>query len=453
MKKILLLYFLSFSLLFAADDYDIYDDGTANIKDESDYSNYHKPQSSPKSSQKTSKVTNKTKNPFSKNKDNKDNKYPNTQTQILFEYHFNFLDDSKKKVRSDDDITDTYLNTIIETGLNLNENFFILTEWQFRPVGSFLKNNDLYAKSYIVDREGSDDLFGEEDYIRRRKFHYNDYGLAINTLNINFKNTNMAFGLGKIEASFASGYDKNRFMGINGTLLTEEYRLNGVLGFYVAALLPFGKIQFNLFRNDDTDLTNTMFTKRGKKDLDYSSGYDKFNNFSISFDGKFNNNIIVNGGLKYLYVDDNKNYGSFDNEIGLNLGIEKLHEYSNGVTIVPFAEIVYIGNYKGYSDFNVIYTTETFSLFFENWRFLISSTLKFEMWNQFNAIATNEHKDVNTISWLNQFSVGYKFDNGLMIDFSEAWRKTAHVINCTDSNKYSKIENYTAVMVSYLLEF
>jgi hypothetical protein len=426
MKKIILFYILFLPMVFA-EDYDIYGNNET-AKPTSISSN------SSRNDLSQSKKENKT---FSDSQDfTKPLKYPYIRGQILTEYRYSNLTKTGDGYKfKDDSNSNSYLYTDVEVGLNFNELFFAYTEWSFQPVGSYLKQSNKYADLIDVGNEYESDFFGQQNYISRKRLHLNDYGLSVNALSMNFRNNNLAFGVGKFEASFAKGYDNTRFTGTDGLIIPDEYNLKNKIGGYLAALLPFGKIQFNLFYNDETGLSNTMFERTGADKNKQSQGYNnRLDNFSVTIDGKINN-MTLNLGYSYLKPEKRTNFVS---QRGYALSLEYLLDYNNGVNIIPFGEIVYFSDYKGISNRYAFYTTESIGLYFENWRFLLSNNFKYD-------------NELKSSTFLNQILVGYKFDIGIMFDVGRIWSRFYY--KTSDNSNFKTKREYWTFMLSYLWEF
>jgi len=421
---IITLTILSFSQAFAeSEGDDIYEDGMADTKTQSSDYKYKS----------------------NKNYEGK-SKYPNIKGKILAEYYVDVLDNSENKVKSGDSLTNSYLKLKTNFKANITKNIYAETDWYLRPVNGRLYSGDHYAKnnSYVVGDSTNSDFYGKEDYIERG-FQLSSYGLGIETLNLNYKNSNLAFGLGKINPTFGSAFDDSRFAGVYGTLLPEEYKLTEKIGGYISAIFPFGTLRFNSFFDDTTSLSKTAFNDRGRDNSHGGAGNtEKLNNFSLTFDAKFND-LKLNFGYRQL---DTK-YSNEDTERGYVAGAEYLFDLGYNVTFLPFAELTYLNNFDGMKDRNMTYFTTLLPVIYENWHFIASSTTKFD----------DEKGYGNYTSFLNQLSVGYNFDCGLMIDVAKVWeryvRKADDFDNVDSDNghKWVKHQDSWAFRVSYLYKF
>ncbi|MDR2526802.1 MAG: hypothetical protein LBC92_02940 [Rickettsiales bacterium] len=444
MKKLIFIFFIVFLSSALADDYDIYDSSGGT---KSNYAEPRKTNSNRKLKKEKKKKNNKNKIVKTSRANDKENNetdedeedddtviYPNMQGQVLTEYNFS---SNRYKVFDDKSRSNSYLYSNAEIALNLHKYFFAGTEWTFRPVSNRLAEGDRYANAYPVAI--LNDFYGAENRIRREKFHTDDYGLFVNQLNMNFKNSNLAIGAGKIEASFASAYSKYRFMGTNGIDMPLEYALKDKIGGYLAALFPFGTLQFNIFHSDTSYLSNTMFNRIGKDDLKRVSGYtNKLNNFSLFFDGTFDDLTISLGWRNLKSRND-------ITENGYSFSLEYLKEYDNSVRLSPFMEAVYINNFNSVENRDAYYLTSVLPLFFENWHFLLSNTIKYD-----DAGGTLNNNNGGS-SYLSQISFGYKFNFGLSFNIAKVWQRKRLLL---DNDKYSieKTDSWNFV-ISYLYSF
>ncbi|MDR3290109.1 MAG: hypothetical protein LBT02_02380 [Rickettsiales bacterium] len=432
MKNKILFFFLISLSIANADDYDIYDDSGGSK------SGYVEPSKGNGETQKTQKKNRLKTSPIYQGlQTDEELSYPYMVGQVMSEYKLSSLIGNNNTLSGGR--LDSFLQTNAEFGLNFNKNFFLETDWSFMPVNKRLydTNGDKFAGLYDVGAEGVSDVYGKQDYIKREKLHYNDYGLGVNVLSINFKNSNLAAGAGKIEASFANAYSKYRFTGINGTAIAEEYSLKDKLGFYVAALFPFGKLQFNAFVNDTTGLTNTALKKIGDDNDRHGAGYNKkFENFSISFEGTFDD-ISYYGGFRIQAKDKKVDNNNFATERGYSFGIEKLFEFQNSIKIMPFVEIAYLDNAFAFKNKQILYFTGTLPLFFENWHILFSNSMKYD--------------SNNGAGYINQISAGYKFDNRVVFDFGRSWEKVIYKIS--DGVKVEETFSAWNFSIGYLYKF
>lgn len=374
--------------------------------------------------------------------------FPRLDGRILTEYYINNLLKDKERISLDDKKTNGYLYTELDFKLRFTKGISLTSKWYLEPVDDRLYTGDIYAENpnYIIGNANNNDFYGKEDHIKR-KFHFWDYGLGIETLNISYEASNIALGIGKFNPSFGSAFEKSRFSGIYGTVLPEEYELTEKIGGYISALLPFGNITFNLFFNDETDLSGTMFRKTGKNKAEGTVGNtNKLNNYSLTFNGNFET-FKLNLGFRQQY-NESKNNIEEVKETGYVAGLEYLIELDYNIVFKPLAELTYITNYMSMENRKVLYGTLFLPIMFENWHLMFSGTIKYDKEKNYDRYNT----------YLAQISFGYKFDIGLMIDFARIWGKQYYKADTFDNlgkdgEKWETQNNSWAFMISYVYKF
>ena len=390
---------------------------------------------------------------YRSNNKNKSKKlyFPRLEGRILAEYYIDTLENKSDRIRHNDKKTDSYLSLKSYLKLRITEGFYAETDWYLRPVNKRLYTDRNYAKNsqYNITDSYGDDFYGKQDYIQRR-FHYKDYGLGIETLKLGYIGTNIALNAGKFSPTFALAYNKYRFSGVYGTILPSEYELIEKLGGSISALLPFGNITFNLFTDDTTDLSTTMFKRTRKDKSKGGAGNTKtLDNYSITFNIKVDD-LTFNFGYRSLNDDhkydlNNKNVDRA--EKGWTAALEYKLTLDYDITIKPFVEYTYLGAYDGMMKRKVHYLTGFFPIMFENWHLIFSDTHKFDL----------ERYYKNYISHLSQISFGYKFDFGLMLDFARVWRteykKADGFAILKERQKFRMNKNAYVFMISYVYDF
>ena len=107
--------------------------------------------------------------------------------------------------------------------------------------------------------------------------------------------------------------------------------------------------------------------------------------------------------------------------------------------IIPFFEYAYFDNYKGISGRDTEYLTFSLVGIKGNWNAVISDTIKREQESNFSDVR----------DYMIQYTVGYKFENGLMFDFGLEDRKRSIKTNTRTSYKQKTIGG----KLSYMLNF
>lgn len=421
----------------------------------SDYDIYEEPagsSSSPikttttKTTTKTSKKTTKyrTKTTTTRSSESIFDGFPKLETKILSEFYVNTLSGSGEKIQYNDNKVTSYANIESLMRLNITKNFYAESKWYLQPVNKRVYGGNYYAKNSgnVIGNSLDSDFYGKNNYVKR-EFQFSSYGLGVETLFLAYRDSNINIGVGKINPTFGSAFDKSRFTGVYGVKLPEQYELTEKIGGYITALFPFGNLTFNTFFDDTTGLSSTMFKNRGKdKSKGGAGNTEKLNNFSITFDAALEN-MNFNLGFRYLDVDLKQQ----EPEKGFVGGVEYLFEFPYGINFLPFAEVAYFNNFDGMKSRNVAYVTTFMPLIIENWHFIFSNTSKFD----------DEKHYKNYSSYLTQLSFGYKFDCGLMIDVAKIWErevnKANNFSNVPVGEKWIVRNDSIAVMVSYLFKF
>ncbi|MBR2141380.1 MAG: hypothetical protein IJ853_03400 [Rickettsiales bacterium] len=354
--------------------------------------------------------------------------FPYITGNVLGEYNFSKLDsrDDGNKLYDDKD-TMSYLQIEGDINIHLFNNFSIKTGTIIRP---FM---DRMTSINNVDN----DYYGKEDYFRRKNY-FNKYDLVFEELAFEYKEEEFLFGLGKFNPSFGKAYDKSKYHPIFGTKIAEEYELTEKLGFYVAMTLPMFTLRGNFFYNDDSFLSRSLFDNRGKYKEDNMVG-DKRNleNFSVSVDFAVSD-YRVNLGIRRMKASDRNGVS----EKGYVVGIERLIEESeDSFGFIPFAEYSLIKNYRGNEDRDMHFLTVRLPVVYNNWNLIASYSAKFDKEKHF--------KDYK--SYLAQFGIGYKFNNGIMLDVSKYSEKEAYKV--TSTKKTSFKSDAFGVRLSYMINF
>jgi hypothetical protein len=368
--------------------------------------------------------------------------YPRITGEILTEYVADTLLKKSDRIRNDDNNTNAYLKVEPSFKLSLNDLWSFNTTWQLRPVEKRVYQGDIWATnhSYITGNNTTDDHYGKENYIKR-KYHWNNYGLIIQELTVDFKGEDLAFGIGKFNPSFGKAFDKSKYHGIYGTWMPEEYKLTEKLGTYVSVLFDEAEIKFNLFYDDTTNLSESAFSNRRKdKSTGGAGNTNKPINYSITLEGTYDK-FGYNFGFRHL--NTKKHYER--DEKGVIAGLDYLQEFdTNSLIFIPFAEIAYFDNFNGVAGRDIWYTTASLPLLYKGWNFVVSETYKVD----------NEPGYKTYRSYLAQISIGYKFKNGLMIDIA---RKEHKIIEKTDfktsPQKFTTYQDSWGLSMSYMYKF
>ena len=352
--------------------------------------------------------------------------FPYITGNILTEYNFSRLDSKKYGNKAyDDKMNLSYLQIESQLNIYLINNFSLRTNILFMPFNNRLDNPDYYYNDFY-----------ERDKYLRRKNYFSRYDIVFEELAFEYKEEQFMFGAGKFNPTFGTAYDKSKYYPVFGTKIAEDYELREKLGFYVAMTLPMFTLRGNFFYNDDTFLSSSLFGNRNKYDGRKGVANEhKLNNFSVTADFGIAD-YRINLGIRRLAAGANDSVA----EKGYVIGFEKLIEESEvSFGFLPFAEYAFIENYNGTENRDMNYFTVRLPMFYKNWNITPAYSIRYDMEDGF--------KDYK--SYLAQISIGYKFENGLMIDVSKNLGRESY--KTTALNKDSYKVNSTDVRLSYML--
>lgn len=366
---------------------------------------------------------------FAKSSDYKENYYfPYLVGNILGEYNLSIKDSgsSGNKIYNDGKVL-SYLQ--LESNLNIHifNNLSIKTNTIIKPVLSRL-NNRIYS---------GNDYYGLERYMKRKKY-FDRYDVIFEELALEYREEEFLFGIGKFNPTFGTAHDKSKYHPTFGTKISEDYELTEKIGFYFAMTLPMLTLRGNFFYNDSTILSNSLFNHRKEyKKLGNVADSKSIQNFSVSADFSVDD-YKINLGFRMLEAD-NSNYLD---EKGYVIGVERLIENcGNGFDIIPFFEYVFMKNYKGERGRDMNYFTARLPFIYNSWNIIASYSGKFDQEKGF--------KDYKT--YLAQIGIGYKFNNGLMLDVSKNFERQSYKIS-SDKKTSFKINSIDA-RLSYMIKF
>ena len=362
-------------------------------------------------------------------KDKENYYFPYLSGNLLTEFNFTRMDSNKYGNKNyKDDLNLSYLQIESLVNVHLSNNILIKTNLLFKPFMGRMDNINQYYNDY----------FGKENYMYR-DVYFDRYDLILEELAFEYKEEQFMFGIGKFNPTFGTAYDKSKFYPVFGTKIAEDYELTEKLGFYVAMTLPMFTLRGNFFYNDDTFLSGSLFRNRDVYNNNgiYEKGVGnshKLNNFSITADFGIND-YRINAGFRRLS-------SSTDNtaEKGYLFGFERLiEETETSFGVLPFVEYAFIENYNGTKNRDMNYLTARLPLFYKNWNITPSYSVRLDRESGFK----------NYKSYLTQISIGYKFNNGIMVDVSKNLGRESYKTSMSD--KYSYKVNSTDFRLSYML--
>lgn len=342
--------------------------------------------------------------------------------EILFELQYDKYPDSGDR-QVGDDTSNTFFNIEPYLFLNLGSNWMIQNHWQLRPVENRVGTIDV-AGRYDDD---------ESILLLDRKDIHTDYGLILEEINAVYHNEDLRFLFGKFNPAFATGWSKKRYHGVFGTYKPEEYELREKLGFAITGVFDPFNVEFSLFTDDTTSMSDSALKSRGRdKSAGGAGNTEALESFSLTLGGDAFwgiKNLNYNFGYRHLAVD----LSGEEEEDGFTAAFEYLKEFEESDwQMIPFVELVHLENEDGIEGNDNTYLTTSVVFLSGGWNFLASNTFAFE--NYDTGSDENEY-DL-------QFSAGYTFENGLMVD--GAYRKEKLDDNETDS---------IGLLLSYLYKF
>jgi len=352
---------------------------------------------------------------------------------VLFELTTKHFSNSSDRVRNNDEDYDTYVTIEPKLFVNLNDYWRINNHWLVTPVNS--RDYTTYTVAGKTYYGGT--FYGKEDWVDR-DLHVDDYGAILEELELQFQKNDFKFGIGKFNPEFGVAFSKQRYHGLYGTELPEEYELTEKIGASMGAVFDSLEIEASAFFDDTTDLSDSAFTNRGR---DKSSGgagnTERPDSWSVALKGNdlFGmEGLNYNAGFRRLAVDKSEQ----EAENGWLGGLEYAMPVGSGM-IIPFAEIAYFENYEGINSRNTLYKTYSLTGLLGNWNAVISDTIKTEEEDNFSDID----------DYLFQYSVGYKFESGLMFDLGVQHRKQTFKTDVLSVKRYDSLGGN----LSYLLRF
>ncbi len=358
--------------------------------------------------------------------------FPYVTGNILTEYNFSSLDKSNYGNKIEKDRRNlSYFEVESDLNIHLYNKISLVNKLVLKPMNKrFTRNID-------------NDFYGKEKYLRR-KWYFNKYDIFFEELNFEYKEDQFLFGLGKFNPTFGTAYDKAKYHGVLDTRIVDNYELVEKIGFYVAMNLPMFNLRFNSFFNDKSLLSASLFDHRNKNRVNRRPGNtNKLNNFSLTSDFTIND-LKFNLGIKRLSVKGKDERA----EKGYVIGVEKLiEETPSGFGFIPFTEFSYIEDYNGMKNRDKFFTTLRIPVYYGSWSIIGTYSTSFDKEKSFK----------NYIDYLAQITIGYKFENGIMLDVSKTIGKESYKdgdpVKIANRTKNSYKLNSWDARVSYMLNF
>lgn len=176
---------------------------------------------------------------------------------------------------------------------------------------------------------------------------FEDLGLYVSELNLVFDLGSAELTVGKISPAFGIAWDAAP--GFFGANFAEDYELGESLGASLAFELGAGNLTLAAFYQDDTVLSRSIGTDRGRtRESDGGVGNTgTLNNFSIQYDFEVGNTEISASAMHLA-----AGVGDTDDQNGAALGF--VHNFNDQVEVV--GEVAYFDGFGGTTD-NANYVT------------------------------------------------------------------------------------------------
>lgn len=158
---------------------------------------------------------------------------------------------------------------------------------------------------------------------------FEDIGLYVSELGVSFDLGPATISAGKLSPAFGTAWDATP--GFFGTALAEDYELSEAIG--LTAELPVGStggtLSFAVFYADDTALSNSIGTRRGRNSVaDAGAGNTgKLNNLALQWSQEFGDTAVTIGA-RHLTAGQ----GDASDETGFVAGVS--HSFGNGLDVI-----------------------------------------------------------------------------------------------------------------------
>ena len=249
----------------------------------------------------------------------------------------------------------------------------------------------------VLDPDPGDDRFFEDE------------GLYVETLFLQFATDDFSIFAGKINPTFGVAWDIAP--GLYGTDLAEDYELAERIGFGGSVTLGSEEagshtLTANTFFADTSFLSESIITERprNRKSSGGVSNTEDFSSFSVTLDGEL---PFISDAVGYHLGVVTQEGGVGDPEDELGIAVALFGEFALGeeTAIAPIVEYVNQSDAGG-ADEDRDYITLGFGVTHGPWNFAVSDTIR-------NIDpAGGADSDDNQI----QVSGGYEFENGLTFD-------------------------------------
>lgn len=232
---------------------------------------------------------------------------------------------------------------------------------------------------------------------------FKDIGLYVGEIGLAFQLGNVDVAVGKISPAFGIAWDATP--GFYGSAIAEDYELSEMIGATVETKLGGGTLSFALFYADNTGLSRSWGTDRGRNTTAAGGAGNtgKLNNAALQW-SKVIGDTTVNLGARHLSAG----LGDVKNENGLSIGVT--HALNENFEII--GELASFNGYRGTAD-NANYATLGAS--FGSGAITYSGAVSY--------------RDVTSAGKTGMVSLGvdYEFDSGITIGSGYAYVRDAGV--------------------------
>ncbi|WP_108830016.1 porin [Ascidiaceihabitans donghaensis] len=194
---------------------------------------------------------------------------------------------------------------------------------------------------------------------------FDDLGLYFSTLGLRYTFDDTQISVGKIAPVFARAWDEAP--GFYGTTLAEDYELSEMIGMSLDTALGGGTLSLAVFYADDTGLSNSIGTKRGRNSTANGGvgNTGKLNNFAVQYSQEFGDTSAW-VGARHLSAGT----GDVSDETGVVVGAS--HSFSSGWDVI--GEVSYFDGVGGTDD-SATYVTAGAAYGLEDWTFSAAATV------------------------------------------------------------------------------
>lgn len=194
---------------------------------------------------------------------------------------------------------------------------------------------------------------------------FEDLGLYVGELGLRYAFGETTVSAGKISPVFAIAWDEAP--GFYGTSLAEDYELSEMIGVSVDTALGNGTLSAAVFYVDDTGLSNSIGTKRGRTTVadGGAANTGKLNNIALQYSQEFGETTAWIGA-RHLSAGQ----GDASDETGLVAGFS--HSFANGIDVI--GEVAHFNGFGG-STSDATYLTAGAAYEWDAWTFSAAATL------------------------------------------------------------------------------